>query len=187
MQTTWFAKFAPVLKSPMITKEIKAVIAALITAFAVYQFVDGNIGNGIMLVLLAGIVVLTIFRNEFILLAFYQLRKQDMDKAQKYLSKIKKPENLVKGQQAYYYYLQGLLTSQTQTPARSEKFFVKALKIGLRMKHDQAMAKLNLAGIYAMKRKKREAINMLNQAKKLDERGMLSDQIKMLKGQLGRI
>ncbi|TXC82156.1 tetratricopeptide repeat protein [Luteibaculum oceani] len=168
-------------------KEIKLVISIALTVWAVAQFAEGNIGYGILLVLAAAIVILLIFRNERILMAFYHLRKNDMDKAAQSIEKIKHPEKLVKSQEAYYYFLQGLLHSQSKGIGKAEKYFVKALNTGLRMKHDQAMAKLNLAGIYAAKRRKREALNYLNQAKKLDEKKLLSDQIKMLQSQMGRI
>ena len=171
----------------MYNKEIKAGLAFLSLAYAVYQFIEVEIGNGIFFTLLAGLFVLFIFRHERILLAFVQLRKQDFEKAEKHLLKIKHPDRLVKSQRAYYYYLMGLLSSQSKSLGKSEKFFKKALNIGLRMSHDQAMAKLNLAGIAAAKRKKREAITLLNQAKKLDSKGMLDDQIKMMRSQLGRI
>ncbi len=168
-------------------KEIKLVISVALTVWAVAQYAAGNIGYGIMLTLAAALVVLLIFRHERILIAFYHLRKNDMEKAAVAINKITHPENLVKSQEAYYYFLQGLLHSQSKGLGKAEKFFIKALNTGLRMKHDQAMAKLNLAGIAASKRKKREAINYLNQAKKLDEKNMLSDQIKMMKSQMGRI
>jgi len=70
---------------------------------------------------------------------------------------------------------------------KAESFLRKALKTGLRQKHDQAMAKLQLAGIALAKRRKREAQVLLTDVKKLDERGMLNDQVKMLKQQMKRI
>ena len=51
----------------MFNKNLKLVIAALIIAYAVYQFVEGNIGNGISLLLLSSIFVFLYFRNEIIL------------------------------------------------------------------------------------------------------------------------
>ena len=62
----------------MFNKYIKLVIAGGILVWSIFQFVDGNIMNGISLVLLAGIFVLFYFKNEFILLAFLQLRKQNL-------------------------------------------------------------------------------------------------------------
>ncbi len=75
----------------MFNKNIKLVIAGLIIAYAVYQFSEGYIGNGIALILLAGIFVFLYFRNEMILLAFLRMRKQDLEGTQKWLNKIKKP------------------------------------------------------------------------------------------------
>ena len=75
----------------MYNKIIKLIIAVGIFAYAVYQFYEGYIGNGIMFTLLALIFVFLYFKNEFILLAFLRLRKQDMVGADKWLSKIKNP------------------------------------------------------------------------------------------------
>ncbi len=171
----------------MYNREIKIVAAVLLFAFMVYQFVLVNIGWGIILLLITALVVLTIFRHEGIVMALYHFRKNDLEKAGNWLNKVKAPHKLIKTQEAYYYYLQGLLSMQSKSIAGSEKLFKKALNLGLRMKEDQAVAKLNLAGISLSKRRKRDAIQYLDQAKKLDERKMLADQIKMLRSQLGRI
>jgi len=84
----------------MYNKIIKLIIAAGIFAYAIYQFTENNIGNGIMLILLSGVFVFLYFKNEFILLAFLRLRKQDFTGATKWLSKIKNPQSaLVRKQQ----------------------------------------------------------------------------------------
>lgn len=171
----------------MFNKNIKLVIAAGILVWSVFQFIDGNIMNGISLVLLAGIFILFYFKNEFILLAFWQLRKQNFAGASKWLAYIKNPETaLTQKQQGYYNFLQGIMVSQTNL-TQAEKFFKKALKLGLSMQHDVAMAKLQLGGIAMSKRRKREATMLINEAKKLDTQGVLKDQIKMMKDQLKKI
>ncbi|CAH8290440.1 hypothetical protein EV196_107166 [Mariniflexile fucanivorans] len=170
----------------MYNKIIKLIIAAGIIAFAVYQFTEGNIGNGIMFILLSLIFVFLYFKNEFILLAFLRLRKQDFEGAKKWLDKIKNPEAaLVKKQQGYYNYLHGLMVSQTNIN-EAEKYFKKAVTLGLSMDHDLAMAKLNLSGIAFSKRRKIEAEKLLAEAQKLDKQGMLTDQIKMMKENMKR-
>lgn len=171
----------------MLNKIIRLGLTTLITAFAVYQFIEGEIGNGISLILLAGLVLLTYFRNERMMLALWYMRKQDMTKAAKMVNGVKNPEgSLVKGQLAYWYFLKGVLESQTNMN-KAESYIRKSLSTGLRMKQDQAMAKLQLAGIAMSRRRKREAQTLLTEAKKLDTRGMLDDQIKMFKQQLKRI
>jgi|SRR5690606_17584229 len=171
----------------MFNKNIKLVLAAALVIFGFYQMVDGYIGNGIFLILLSVIPIFLYFRNEFILLAFFKLRKQDFPGAQKWLAKIKNPETaLVRKQQGYYNYLQGIMLSQTNVN-QAEKFFKKAIELGLNMDMDLAVAKLNLAGAAMMRRRKIEATNLLNEAKKLDKHNMLKDQITMMKEQLKKI
>ncbi|MCF7561375.1 DUF2892 domain-containing protein [Sabulilitoribacter multivorans] len=170
----------------MYNKIIKLIIAFGLIAYAVYQFTEGYIGNGIMLILLSLIFVFLYFKNEFILLAFLRLRKQDFEGAKKWLDKIKNPESaLVKKQQGYYNYLHGIMVSQSNMN-EAEKYFKKAISLGLSMKHDIAMAKLNLAGIAFSKRRKQEAQKLLTEAQKLDKQGMLTEQIKMMKENMKR-
>lgn len=171
----------------MFHRYIKIIIASLLVIWAVYQFVLGNIGNGIFLVLLSLIFILLYFRNEILIMAFFKLRKQDMEGTKKWLDKIKNPETaLITKQQGYYNYLYGLITYQTNLTT-AEKYFKKALKLGLNMSYDEAMARLSLAGIAMQKRRKREAQDLIAQAKKLDKQNMLKDQIKMMQEQLKRI
>ncbi len=168
----------------MFNKNIKLVLAISIFAFAIYQFIEGYIGNGIMYILLALIFVFLYYKNEFILLAFLRLRKQDFEGAKKWLAKIKNPSSaLVKKQEGYYNYLHGIMLSQTNMN-EAEKYFKKAISLGLSMDHDLAMAKLNLAGIAFSKRRPQEAQKLLSEAQKLDKRDMLADQIKMFKQQM---
>jgi len=171
----------------MFNKNIKLVLAFLIVAFAGYQFVEGEIGNGIFLILLALIFVFLYFRNELILLSFLRMRKQDLEGTEKWLKKIRNPEAaLTTKQQGYYNYLHGIIYSQKNL-TQAEKYFRKALKLGLNMDYDLAMAKLSLAGIAMQKRRKREATTLLKEAKKLDKNNMLGEQIKMMQQQLKRI
>lgn len=170
----------------MYNKNIKLFLAALTIGYAIYQFIENNIGNGIMLILLALIFIFLYFKNEFILLAFLKLRKQDFEGAKKWLNKIKNPETaLVKKQQGYFNYLHGIMVSQTNMN-EAERYFKKAVNLGLSMDYDMAMAKLNLAGIAFSKRRKQEAKILIKEAEALDKRNMLSDQIKMMKENMKR-
>lgn len=171
----------------MFNKNIKLIIASLITIWAIYQFIQVHILNGISILLLAGVFVLFYFKNEFILLAFLQLRKQNFEGAKKWLDYIKKPEAaLITKQQGYFNYLHGIMLSQTNM-TQAEKFLRKAVRLGLSMDHDLAMAKLQLAGISMTKRRKREATNLMAEAKKLDKNGMLKEQIQQMKQQMKKI
>jgi len=171
----------------MYNKNIKLIIAGLIVAWAIFEFTQGHIWSGIFILLLSGIFILLYYKNEFILMSFLRMRKQDFAGAEKWLNKIKNPESaLVKKQQGYYNFLKGIMTSQRNL-TQAEKYFRKAINLGMSMDHDLAMAKLQLAGIAMAKRRKREATMLMNEAKKLDKHGMLKDQIAQLKQQMKKL
>lgn len=171
----------------MSSRYIKIAIAALILAFGVYQFVEGNIGNGIFFTLLTGIPIFFLFINARNILAMWFLRRQNFQRASKVLESVKHPEHMRKPQEAYHYLLKGMIASQTPGAGKAEHLLKKALNIGLKMDHDRAMAQLSLAATYAMQRKKRLAINMLSEVKKSKSYGMMKDQVKMVEQQLKRM
>ncbi|KMQ70191.1 hypothetical protein [Chryseobacterium koreense] len=165
-------------------KYIKFVIAALMIAAGIYLMNNRNIGWGIVVVILSAIPILVFFKNEYILLAFWFLRKQNIPKTSHWLSKITNFESqLHKSQYGYFHYLQGLTLAQ-EHPQQVEPLMRKALDYGLNMKHDRAMATLNIAAGALQKGRKQEAQKLLEEAKRLDTAGMMTDQIKMLRDQL---
>ena len=171
----------------MFPKIIKLLLAIASLGYAVHQFYENYIGNGIFLSLLSAVFVLLYFKNEIIFLAFLRLRKQDFNGTEKWLSKIKNPSrSLVQKQQGYFYYLQGIIQSQNNLTI-AEKYFKKAIQLGLSMNHDLAMAKMSLAGILMQKRRKREATILLSEAKKLDKHNMLTEQMRMMQQQMKKI
>ncbi|MDY0090458.1 MAG: DUF2892 domain-containing protein [Flavobacteriaceae bacterium] len=171
----------------MFNKNIKLILAVLLIAAGIWQITDRSIGNGIFLIILSIIPIFLYFKNELILLAFLRLRKQDFPGAQKWLNKIKNPESaLVRKQQGYYNYLNGLMLSQTNLN-QAEKYFKKAIELGLSMNLDLAVAKLNLAGIAMSRRRKIEATQLIKEVEKLDKHNMLKDQVVMMKQQLKKI
>ena len=114
----------------MFNKNIKLVLFIACIAYAIYQFIESYIGNGIMFVLIGLTFLFLYYKNEFILLAFLKLRKQDFAGTEAWLSKIKNPQSaLTKKQQGYYNFLKGIMVSQTNMNA-AEKFFKNAVNLG---------------------------------------------------------
>jgi hypothetical protein len=121
------------------------------------------------------------------IIAQYFLRKENSDKADAWLLKIADYEKqLHKNQHGYYNLLLGLIESR-KAPLKSEKYFKKALQLGMSMSHNTALAKLSLAGIAMAKRNKREATMYLQEAAKDDKNKLLTDQIKMMKQQMAQM
>jgi tetratricopeptide (TPR) repeat protein len=170
----------------MIGLILKIILSLGSFAFTVFLFGDGSWGWAIVMVLVTAIISLTIFRNEWILLTMVQLRQQNVEKATKYLNRIKHPQYLIKRQRAFYYYLQGITGREGLKLSETEKLYRKALNIGLKQDYDKAMAKLNIAAICMQTGRRREAETLLAESKKLDVKGMLTDHIKDLKKHMGR-
>lgn len=164
---------------------VRIILVTLILVGTVTLFVYGEWGWGILGIFLTLIAGVTIFFNENMLIAQYFLRKENMAKAASWLGRITNYEKqLIRAQHGYYHLLLGLIESQ-RSPLQSEKYYKKALTLGLHMDHSVAMAKLSLAGIMMAKRNKREATKYLQEAKKADKNKLLADQIKMMKDQMG--
>ena len=173
----------------MFNKYIKLILSVIVFSFAIQQFLDStknSTGNGVMLIILGLVLILLYFKNEYLIMAFFQLRKQNFKGADKWLNRIKFPKSaLTRKQHGYYNYLKGLIISQ-ENMNQAEKYFRNAINLGLNMNHDLAMAKLNLAGILFAKRRKIEAQKMLKEASDLDKDNMLTEQIKLMKNQMKR-
>ena len=163
---------------------IRLIIASIVLGAAVALMVFGYWGWGVLLVFLAILIAVTFFFNENMLIAQYFLRKDNMEQASVWLTRITNYETqLFKGQHGYYNLLIGLIESR-KAPLQSEKYFKRAISLGMTMDHNIALAKLSLAGIAMAKRNKREATLYLQEAKKADKNKLLADQIKMMKEQM---
>ena len=171
----------------MIRKYLRLIIAGILFLGSIFLFVEGMVSLGIWSLLVSGLFVLFHFKNMMNLLAFYFVRKNKFEKAAGILDRVKHPERMIKGQEAYHYYLSGLIASQKQNNSKADKAFKKALKIGLRVKTDQAVAKLNLSGIALAQRNKTLARHYLAEAKKLDKQKHLSAQVREIEAMMKRM
>ena len=163
---------------------VRLIIACVMAAAGVAMCVFSIWGWGILVFILGGMVLLTWFFNENMIIAQFYMRKENMNKAEQWLNKITDYEKqLNKNQHGYYNLLIGLMESR-RAPMKSEKYFKKALSLGMKMSHNIALAKISLAGIAMAKRNKREAQMYLSEAQKDDKNKLLSEQIKMMKDQM---
>lgn len=166
---------------------VRLIIACVVLGGAVAMCVFGLWGWGILVFFIGALILLSYFFNENMIIAQFYLRKEKTAEAEKWLLKITDYEKqLNKNQHGYYNLLLGLIESRT-APMKSEKYFKKALTLGMKMSHNVALAKLSLAGISMAKRNKREAQMYLQEAAKDDKNKLLADQIKMMKTQLGQM
>ena len=163
---------------------IRCILTAASLFLTVYSFGTGHWGWGIVMIFVTALVVLTFFRNVYMIMALNQMRVGNQEKAHDYIKKITRPDLLPKKQHAYVLYLKAVLGAQELGFAASEQLLRKALSLGLRTNEDNAVARMHLAGISAQTGRRQEALTLLSEAKKHDKNGMLKDQIKMLQQQL---
>jgi len=170
----------------MIRFSIRCIVAIATLGSNTYLFYSGYWGWGIFLIFISALVVVSFFRNESMILALNQMRTGNIDKAFKWICRIKHPNFLPRKQHAYVLFLQAILGAQSQqvNMAHSEQLLRKAMGMGLRTPEDNAMARMHLAGICAQTGRKKEAISLLSEAKKMDKSGVMKDQIRTMQQQL---
>ena len=167
---------------------IRVIVALAALSFNVYLFFTGSWGWGITMLPVTAIIWLSFWRNENVIIALYQMRLGKQDKAWNALNRIKAPQFLPKSQHAYVLYLKGMMGLQKDLGfAKCEQMIRKALSMGLRTKQDQGVAHMQLAGICMQTGRKNEAKMLLAEAKKLDEKNMLKEQLSTMRKQLGMV
>ncbi|MEJ6757206.1 MAG: DUF2892 domain-containing protein [Crocinitomicaceae bacterium] len=163
---------------------IRCLLAVGMLGSTVALFYTGYWGWGITLIFPTIIVGFSFFRNEKMILALNAMRTGDTDKAKNYVNRISAPQFLPRKQHAYVLFLKAVLNTQELGFAQSEGLLRKAMAMGLRTGQDNAVARMHLAGICAQTGRKKEAVTLLAEAKKLDSSGMMKDQINQMQGQL---
>jgi len=168
----------------MIGLIIKCALALTSLFGTIALFANGNWGWGIVMIFVTAIIGLFFLRHERMILALNQMRMGDHEKAKHHINKITLPHVLPRKQHAYVLYLKAVLGTQELGFARSEQLLRKALTLGLRTGQDNAVARMHLAGICMQTGRKQEAVSLLAEAKKLDENGMMREQITMMQKQM---
>jgi hypothetical protein len=168
----------------MITYLIKTVLTLGLLILTVMSFGNGYWGWGITLIFPTALVGITFIYNENLAFALNHMRTGNQEKAATAINRISHPQFLPKRQHAYVIYMQALLNAQTISPSQAEALLRKAIGMGLKRGHDKAMSRMHLAGICAQTGRRQEAVQLLAEAKKMDDSGMLKDQIKMMQSQL---
>lgn len=163
---------------------IRSILALGILFLTVFCFYTGYWGWGITLIFPLALVILSFIYNENLAFTLNHMRMGNQEKAQRAINRITAPQLLPKRQRAYVIYMQALLNAQSFPPARVESMLREAIQIGLKRGHDRAMARMHLAGICVQSGRRQEAVSLLNEAKKMDDSGMLKEQIKMMQTQL---
>ncbi|PCJ81272.1 MAG: hypothetical protein COA49_06050 [Bacteroidetes bacterium] len=162
----------------MLTRLIKILLALASLLYTIYLFSIAQTGAAIGMIFVTIILILMTLRSMRLVMAFVYLRQQKLPEARKWLLKINQNQLWPK-QRGYYNFLMGSLSMEENMNV-AEKFLKEAVRLGLRQSHDEAAAKLNLAVVASTKRRTKEAMMLLKDCRRLDSKGVLTKDIKMV-------
>jgi tetratricopeptide (TPR) repeat protein len=131
----------------MFTPFIRIVLIIACLGMAILFYLREDYINSGMVVLAAGFFGYGYFKSGTVYVAFQQLKKENFDKAEKLISKIKNPNNLSKQQKSYYHFTTGIIASEKNEFEFAKSELMNALEIGLRTENDTSIVLLNLADI----------------------------------------
>lgn len=120
-----------------------------------------------MFLLLCIILIVRYFLLGTVGAAGRHLQNQDFAKAEQVLSWTKKPEWLMPGINAMYYFLKSALMQQKNDMSSAETYLKKSVDLGLPDNETNAMAHVNLAALYLNKNRPKEAKEYYQKAKDL--------------------
>lgn len=166
------------MRIPFDSRILKFALTAASASYAVQLFRTGHTGAGIGMVMLAALFGVTILRSVRMILVALRIQQQKMDKARELLGGIN-PKHLWPSSRGQYWFLQGNLLLESSL-SEAEKAFRTALDCGLRRDEEKAAVMLNLAAIQSTKRRTKEAKALIAQAKRLDKKGMLKNDIQTI-------
>ncbi len=151
--------FSPVLR---ITLAIFSVVVA------VYSYSIDNYVNMSMMLIGSGLFIYGYFKYGTVYLAFQQIRKNNLKKAEELISKVKNPERLTKGHKSYYYFITGIIALEKEDFDRSQSDLTRALEIGLRTENDKSIVLLNLVKVEFLRKDYDKAIEYIKKVRELN-------------------
>jgi len=157
-------------------------IVGIVMAWNFYS--TGNMTSFYMVMVAIGLIVWGYYKNGTVFIAFQQLKKEDFQKAEQLLSKIKNPNLLKKSQKSYYHFTKGFIELNKQNIDNSYIEFKNALELGLRTENDTSIVTLNLASIELERKKYEKAKTYLDQTKKLNHKLELNSEIERIEKEI---
>ncbi|MFY7709142.1 hypothetical protein ACOSQB_00830, partial [Tenacibaculum sp. MEBiC07804] len=100
--------------------------------------------------------------------AFQQIKKDNVEKAEELISKIKNPDKLTKGHKSYYYFTTGIIALEKKEFEKSHSDLTQALNIGLRTENDKSIVLLSLANIELLRNDFDKATEYIKKVRELN-------------------
>lgn len=164
----------------MFTPSIRIALIVTSLGMAILFYLREDYINTGLTILAAGLIGYGYFKYGTVYAAFQQLKKGNIDKAEKLISKIRNPNNLSKQQKSYYHFTTGIIASEKNEFDLSKSELIKALEIGLRTKNDTSIVLLNLANVEYERKELPSAKEYLNELKNYDLKPLVKSEMNKL-------
>ncbi|WP_121668012.1 tetratricopeptide repeat protein [Mesonia aquimarina] len=151
----------------MFTPIIRIVLVILSLIAAIYFYSKKDYVNMSMMLVACGLFIYGYFKYGTIYAAFQQIKKNNIKKAEKLISKVKNPNKLTKREKSYYYFTTGIIALEKKKFEKSHSDLTQALDIGLRTENDKSIVLLNLANIELLREDHNKAIEYIKILKQL--------------------
>ncbi len=152
----------------MFTPVVRIILVITSLGLAVFFYEKNDFWDMALSLIGAVLFVYGYFKYGTVYAAFQELKKENFERAEKLISKIKNPEQLSKGQKSYYHFTTGIIASEKKEWDYSLSELSKALKIGLRTKNDKSIVLLNMANVEFEKKNYDKAMKYIIEVKKID-------------------
>lgn len=171
----------PLIKKTMLYTRIRFGLIILFLGLGFLLHIKTGLANAWFLYAAGLLLLITYFLFGNVWVAFTLLRKGKVQAAEKVIRQIKWPQWLIKKNRAYYHFTKGMIHLQKKELKAGEEDLLKACELGLQRKNDKAMASLNLAHIYYVRKEFNSARQFLQQAASCQANDFLiKDNIKKL-------
>lgn len=125
--------------------------------------------------LYAGALLLTVTHYIFgnVWMAFYQLKKGNLEQAEQLLKTTRRPQWLVRQHRSYYHFTHGMIALQRKAMDAGRFHLGQSLELGLKNETDEALVCLNLAHIAFLDKDQENCQKYLDRAKSLKTNDLL--------------
>jgi predicted negative regulator of RcsB-dependent stress response len=152
----------------MFTPIIRIILVIFSLVAAGYFYSKEDFVNMSMMLISGGLFIYGYFKYGTVYVAFQQIKKDNVKKAEQLISKIKNPEKLTKGHKSYYYFTTGIIALEKKNFEKSHSDLAKALNIGLRTENDKSIVLLNLANIEFLRKDYNKATEYIKKVRQLN-------------------
>src|SRR5690606_16410225 len=149
----------------MYTPILRIILVVFSVVLATFFFSREDYVNMSLALIGAGFFIYGYFKYGTVYVAFQQLKKDNLRKAEELISTIKNPKILSKGQKSYYYFTTGIIALEKKEFDKSHSDLTLALEIGLRTENDKSIVLLNLANIEFLRKNYDKSIEYIRKVR----------------------